>query len=174
MADTFVKIATVTVGAGGAATIDFTSIPSTYTDLCVKISTRDTSSAGSPNVKLTFNGSTSGYSNKRLLGYNGTNVASFSDTSIAYGIATLDNTSSHTSNTFTNSEIYVPNYTSSNNKSFSLDTVVENNSTTVNALGLYAQIWANSAVISSISMTPDGGFNFVQYSTATLYGISNS
>ena len=174
MADTFVKIATVTVGAGGASSIDFTSIPSTYTDLCVKISTRDTSSAGSPNVKLTFNGSTSGYSNKRLLGYNGTNVASFSDTSIAYGIATLDNTSSHTSNTFTNSEIYVPNYTSSNNKSFSLDTVVENNSATVNALGLYAQIWANSAVISSISMTPDGGFNFVQYSTATLYGISNS
>ena len=40
MATTFTKIASVTVGSGGASSIDFTSIPSTYTDLCVKLSTR--------------------------------------------------------------------------------------------------------------------------------------
>ena len=37
MANTYVAIATVTVGSGGAASIDFTSIPATYTDLVVKL-----------------------------------------------------------------------------------------------------------------------------------------
>ena len=41
---TYKPIATVTVGAGGAASIDFTSIPGTYTDLLVLISARSTRS----------------------------------------------------------------------------------------------------------------------------------
>ena len=39
---TYTLISSVTVGAGGASSIDFTSIPSTYTDLLVKISARST------------------------------------------------------------------------------------------------------------------------------------
>jgi hypothetical protein len=45
MATTFIKIASVTVGSGGAASMDFTSIPSTYTDLVIKVSTRKVQSA---------------------------------------------------------------------------------------------------------------------------------
>ena len=41
MAVTFTQIASVTVGSGGAASIDFTSIPSTYTDLCIKTSIKE-------------------------------------------------------------------------------------------------------------------------------------
>ena len=59
MADTFVKIATVTVGSGGAATIDFSSIPSTYTDLCIKHSLRNGSINVSNAIRLTINGSLS-------------------------------------------------------------------------------------------------------------------
>ena len=40
MADTYTLISSVTVGAGGASSIDFTSIPATYTDLLVKFSLR--------------------------------------------------------------------------------------------------------------------------------------
>ena len=40
MAVTHNLISTITVGSGGAASIDFTSIPQTYTDLLVKISLR--------------------------------------------------------------------------------------------------------------------------------------
>jgi hypothetical protein len=171
---TFTQIGSaVVVGSGGSATIEFTSIPSTYTDLVVKLSTRDTSIDSSPNVKMTFNGSTSGYSNRRVIGFSGTSVGSFADASIAFGIAGLDNTATHTANTFSNSEFYIPNYTSSNNKSFSMDSVIENNSSTVNALGLWAQIWANTSAITSITMTPNSG-SFVQYSTAYLYGVSNA
>jgi hypothetical protein len=36
MANTYEAIATVEVGSGGASTIDFTSIPSTYTDLVLR------------------------------------------------------------------------------------------------------------------------------------------
>ena len=56
MANTYTLIASNTVGSGGAASISFSSIPSTYTDLLVKISTRD--NTGSFNdMLLTFNGS---------------------------------------------------------------------------------------------------------------------
>ena len=36
MATTYTLISSVTVGSGGAANIEFTSIPSTYTDLLLK------------------------------------------------------------------------------------------------------------------------------------------
>jgi hypothetical protein len=36
MATTYEAIATVEVGSGGAANIEFTSIPATYTDLVIK------------------------------------------------------------------------------------------------------------------------------------------
>jgi hypothetical protein len=45
MANTFELIASSTVGSGGAANIDFTSIPATYTDLCLKFICATTRSA---------------------------------------------------------------------------------------------------------------------------------
>jgi hypothetical protein len=77
-----------------------------------------------------------------------------------------------TANTFGNVAIYIPNYTSSNNKSISVDGVGENNATTAFA-DLYAGLWANSSAITSITL-----YNiisdFAEFSTATLYGIKNS
>ena len=53
MANTYTLISSVTVGSGGASSIDFTSIPATYTDLCLVWSGR---SAGSDvDTKITFN-----------------------------------------------------------------------------------------------------------------------
>ena len=82
--------------------------------------------------------------------------------------------STATSNTFGNSELYIPNYAGSTNKSSSADAVAESNTTTVFAY-LNAALWSSTAAITSITLTPDaGGANFVQYSTATLYGIKNT
>jgi hypothetical protein len=168
--DTFIKIASVTVGSGGASSIDFTSIPSTYTDLLVKVSGRKTSTGGS-NLQMQFNGSTSGYSQRVLLG-NGSTAASYSDTSeIGFMYVT---TSSDTSNTFSSTDIYIPNYAGSNNKSVSIDNVQENNGTTANA-ALTAALWSNSAAINRVYLQiANGAGTFAQYSTATLYGIKNS
>ena len=69
MADTYVLINSVTVGAGGASTIEFTSIPSTYTDLLLYCSVRDSAtSTGVQNLYITYNSNTSGYYDRVLNG----------------------------------------------------------------------------------------------------------
>jgi hypothetical protein len=169
MANTYEAIATVTVGGGGAASIEFTSIPQTgYTDLVVKVSARE--SSGNNWFLTIFNGDTaSNYTQKNLYG-NGSTAGS-----IALGpranfyIDCLD-ASPNTANTFSSMEFYIPNYTSSNAKSMSFDGVMENNTTSINAMGLWAGLWSGTAAINSITLTQAWAAN----STATLYGISNS
>ena len=78
--------------------------------------------------------------------------------------------SSDTANTFSNNSIYIPNYTGSNNKSVSVDSVYENNATTAGQ-HLVSGLWASSAAITSVKLTEGFGNNWVQYTTATLYGI---
>ena len=165
---TMTLIGSVTVGSGGAASINFTSIGSTWTDLVVKSSIRAT--AGTSGGFLTFNGSTSGYSEKLLYG-DGSAAGSPSNSGAGFVWPFLTVPSSYTANTFSSGEIYIPNYTSSNFKSVSSDVAQENNAT-ASALYLDAGLWSNTAAISSITFT--SGSNFAQYSTFYLYGISNS
>jgi hypothetical protein len=159
------------VGSGGASAITFSSIPSTYTDLKVVISARTSDTGSQANMLLTFNGSTTSYYDKALAG-NGSSASSFSDSNSSSMPAAYVNTSGTTANTFGNYEVYISNYTSSNYKSFSVDSVVENNATSALYATLSAGLWQNTAVISSISFA--GGSNFVQYSSFYLYGIKNS
>lgn len=165
---TYVAIATTTVGAGGTASIDFNSIPSTYTDLLIKLSTR-TTGAGAADVSLRFNSATTNYSYRDLEG-NGSSVASYNGTSFLW--AGEANRGDSTASTFSNIEIYIPNYRSSNNKTISVDSVTENNGTLA-YIDLIAGLWSNTAAITSISLLLSSG-NHAQYSTATLYGIKNS
>jgi hypothetical protein len=170
MATTFIKIASVTVGSGGAASMDFTSIPSTYTDLVIKVSARKVQSGGAVNLQMLFNGSTSGYTQKTIF-RNGSTVVSYNDnTELSFMYVT---SAADTSNTFSSTEIYIPNYTSSNNKSVSVDSVTENNATG-NIMTLMAGLWSNSAAINEIRLQVYSPNTLVQYSTATLYGIKNS
>lgn len=170
MATTFTKIASVTVGVLGAATIDFTSIPSTFTDLVVKASTRDNVVASRGAFYMTFNGSSaSNYSYRELRNVDGTpsstnaSANAFIDAGRTVGLTA-------TSNTFNNVEIYIPNYAGSTAKSASIDNVLENNSTTYYS-NLTAGLWSLTNAITSIGFTCSG--NFVEYSTATLYGIKS-
>jgi hypothetical protein len=167
---TFTKIASVTVGSGGAATMDFTSIPATFTDLCVKLSGRSARSAQqADNLFITFNSNTTGYTMKALSG-NGTAASSVGYSS-RYASFSVDAAGS-TASTFSNHEIYIPNYTSANYKSYSADSVSENNATAAQS-DLVAGLWSNTAAITSISLLPEVS-TWVQYSSATLYGIKNS
>ncbi|CAB4158527.1 hypothetical protein UFOVP710_8 [uncultured Caudovirales phage] len=171
---TYTQIGTaVTVGAGGAADITFSTIPNTYTDLVIKFSGRNTGteSSGYTDGIIRFNGSTTGYAERMVVGL-GTTTTSVNQTStgIKWFFA---NSSITTASTFGNSEMYIPNYAGSTNKSVSIDTVVDNNSATVNVLALTAGLWSNTSAITSISITPGSG-NWAQYSTAYLYGVSNA
>jgi hypothetical protein len=168
MANTFVKIATVTVGSGGAASMAFTSIPSTYTDLCVKISARTNRASLADAINAALNGSSANFTYKLLEG-DGVSAYSASGTTGLVGVATA---ATATASTFGSAEFYVPNYAGSTNKSISVDSVIETNAVTAYA-DLNALLWSNTAAITSITLTPAFG-SFVQYSTATLYGISKS
>lgn len=168
MPNTFTLISTTTVGAGGSANITFSSIPATYTDLCLKISVRHSGASAGNVFLVSFNGSSANFSARFLEG-TGNAVSSASGTINRGGV---ENGSSATSNTFSNGEIYIPNYASSSNKSYSSDTTFENNSANAYALWLTAGLWADSSAITSITIQPDVGTNtYVQYSSASLYGI---
>jgi hypothetical protein len=170
MPTTFTKIASVTVGSGGAASIDFTSIPSTYTDLCMKVSLRNATSFR--NVTINFNNSSANFTLRFLRG-DGTNTFSGTYTDFgfnSFGYAPLDGTD--TTNTFNNAELYIPNYASANFKSSNLDLVTENNGSLAQAY-MQAGLWSQTTAINRLTIAPFSG-NFVQYSTATLYGIKNS
>ena len=171
MANTYIYISSVTVGSGGASSIDFTSIPSTYTDLKLVASVRSTNAQVYSVLKTTFNGSTSGYSYKIFEG-NGSSASTGNNSSLTYFPWNEGTGASATANTFGNAELYIPNYAGSTNKSLSSDGVSETNATLA-YIDLIAGNWSNTAAITSISFIPDAG-NWVQYSTVYLYGIKNS
>jgi hypothetical protein len=168
---TFTKIASITVGAGGTSGMDFTSIPSTYTDLCLFVSVRTGYSALYQDVPIYFNNNGSGYTLRRLYS-DGSTVASNTTTGGGSTVAgALGNSATSTSNTFSNCVVYISNYAGSNSKSYSIDNVTENNST-ANFQDLQAGLWANSSAINQIAVS-GAGQTILQYSTATLYGVKN-
>jgi hypothetical protein len=170
MANTFIKIASVTVGSGAPANIDFTSIPNTYTDLCVKVRARKIESGGAVNLQMLFNGSTSGYTQRALFGDGSAATSANDNTELSFMYVT---SASNTANIFSNTEIYIPNYAGSTNKSVSIDSVTEDNAT-ANLMTLMAGLWSNTAAINSIRLQVYSPNTLAQYSTFTLYGIKNS
>jgi hypothetical protein len=174
MANTYVKIASSTVGSGGAGSVTFSSIPQTgYTDLVIKVSARCTQNFG--DMLIRFNSdSGANYSMRQFRG-DGSNVSSSSSSAQTIGYAGLSIArSGYTANTFGNSEIYIPNAFGSSAKSYSVDALNENNATQADAM-LVVGLWSGTAAINSITLSTDVGYgDFTQYSTFYLYGIKNS
>lgn len=175
MATTYYKIATVTVGSGGASTIDFTSIPQTYTDLLVKISARSNTASRSTDCSIRIgNGTVSSSSIYNYIEITGDGTVAYSGSGTNNKFNTVMNANTSTSNTFSNVEFYLPNYNSSNNKTLSTDAVIESNENNgAIQVRFQAWLWSSTSAINVIQLFPAAG-DFVQYSTATLYGIKNS
>jgi hypothetical protein len=170
MANTYTLI-DKSILTGTQASITFSSIPSTYTDLLLKVSARDnnTPSANGSYYTIGFNGSTTGFTARYL---RGTGSAVTSATFNQYAGNSV--TTAQTTNTFSNDEIYIPNYAGSNNKSYSSDAVVETNAAGAFAT-LIAGLWSNTAAITSLKIeAAGGGFLFQIGSSFYLYGIKNS
>jgi hypothetical protein len=160
-------ISSVTVGSGGAASIDFTSIPQTYTDLVLVLSAR--SDAANPYVAVKFNASaTSDYSRRWLYG-DGSSAASGSVSGLTSAtVAMLAARSDATASVFGNSELLIPNYALTVAKTGSGNNVNENNATSAFS-SLTAISRSATDAITQITLTLGAG-NFAQYSTAYLYG----
>jgi hypothetical protein len=167
MAVTYKLIETVTVGSGGAASIEFTSIPQTYTDLKVVISSRtDKNTGNASDITVQFNSTGTTYTNRNLYG-DGASAASNAPSYIG-----STSQATNTASVFGNLEIYIPNYTGSTQKSYSTDSVQETNATTSYQF-LNAGLWNGTGAITTVSFALVSG-NFVQFSSASLYGIKNS
>ena len=165
---TMTLIETITVGSGGASSIEFTGIPQDGVDLMILISGRGSRSATDSQLRVAFNSDTaSNYDVVKLTGESGSVTSSaFNFTSAIFGEMSA---ATATANTFGSSSAYVSNYTSSAAKSISTDSVTENNATQ-NKITIAAASWSGTAAITSLLLTTN--VSFVEHSTASLYSIS--
>ena len=164
--ETMTLISTVTVGAGGAASMTFSSIAGTFTDLQLVVSARTAQGAIADGIGLALNNSFSSISQRLLYG-TGTSAGSETSTVPVYGYGSGNTV---TSNTFGSMTFYIPNYAGSTNKSVSVDSVGENNAAAAFS-SITAGLWSNTAAVTSLVLVTNSGANFQQYSTASLYGI---
>jgi len=173
MANTYMQIgSTVTVGAGGTATISFSSIPATYTDLKLVLSLRQSSSALNADVYIDVNSDNStSYSTRTLVG-SGSAVSSGNYSANNALVTFQTPAATATTSAFGNAEVYITNYSGSTNKTFSIDEVCENNAQAAD-MRLMAGLFSKTTAISAIRLTAVGT-SFVQYSTASLYGIKKN
>lgn len=174
MPNTMTLINAVTVGAGGASTVSFTSIPATYTDLVIKLSIRCERGVEATALGLYINNDSAGNNTMKLTYGTGGTTDNLTYSGRADIVAGYMNAASSTASTFANIEIYIPNYLSNSAKSMSYDFAREQNAQS-STLGLGANRWNVSSPITSFSFSDiGGGTNISQYSTAHLYGIKNS
>ena len=170
----FESIATVTVGSGGASSIEFTSIPSTFQHLQIRGIFRESRSLTSTGgMELRLNGDTASNYAYHLLYGNGSSAAATGASSQAIGYAVNIPRNSETASAFAAAVIDILDYGSTSKTK------------TVRAFGGYdgnntngivmvdSTLWNNSAdAVSTILLRPPAAAgNFVQYTTATLYGI---
>jgi hypothetical protein len=168
-----VPIYTQTVGSTAIGAFTFSNIPSNYTDLLIKFSARENGVTGPFYVGnwFRFNGdSSSSYSNTQIYA-NGSSASSNRESSQTLVRVATTPTGSTTANTFGNTDVYIPNYTSSTFKQLICDSVSENNNSFSEQFPV-AGLWRNSSAINSITIFPQVAFT--QHSTFTLYGIKNA
>jgi hypothetical protein len=165
----FVSIATVTVGSGGQANIEFTGIPSTYTHLQLRGILKRTS--GSFDVDtFQFNGDTgSNYTYHNLYG-DGTSVGNSGsgNVTVCYGLVTPGTTQG--AGNFNSFVLDILDYKNTNK----FKTARSISGTDSNGSGypwMSSSAWRNTNAITSIKFTPASG-NYEQYTSIALYGVT--
>lgn len=151
-----------------AASVSFTGIPGTFSDLSLLATARsNTNGSGVDYFFIRFNGVSTNLSGRSLYAQNSSTVVSI--TFAPYGRLTE---STFTANTFASTSIYIPNYAGNTNKSFSVDTAQENNST-AQLIDIVAGLWSSTAAITQVDLVPNVG-SFASGSSFFLYGINKA
>lgn len=171
---TLTKIETINIGAGGSAAFTFTAIPATYDDIYIVLSGRSDRSNIEDFLKVAFNSDTSDGNYSGILMYGQGSGSAGAETFTSAGVPRYaGNTvgATATASIFSNVGIYIAGYRSSRNKTYSVDMVTENNAT-ASRIQMATGVWANNSAITSVSLATAFG-TLVQYSSATIYGVSN-
>ena len=158
------SIATATVGSGGSSSISFSSIPSTYTHLQIRLMTL--TSGVNTDIVMRFNGDTgNNYSQHYLYGGGAGSGGSGGSGSANYAIpGILGGTSAPSSGVC---DILDYKNTSKYKTVRAISGDDQNGS---GYLFFYSSAWLNTSAISSITITPGAGV-FNQYCHFALYGV---
>ena len=171
----FESIATFTVGSGGSSSISFTSIPSTYKHLQVRILARSNRSAATDPIKINFNNDTTAgnyYRNHFLKGDGATATANVFSTNTYCSIEVMP-AATATASIFAAVVLDVLDYTSTNkHKTLRSLCGLDTNSSTGQIL-FQSGLWYPStiAAINRIDLAPVAGTSFTEYSHFALYGV---
>ena len=167
--NSYESISTVTVGAGGSSSIDFTSIPSTYKHLQIRAITRD--DGGVYNTyRVRYNGDTAAnYSVHAMYGQNVSTVDQFGNANQT-GIIVYATPGAVASGIFGAQIIDILDYADTNKYKTqrSLGGVSENNDN--NLITVMSGSWRSTSAVTSINIAANGA-TFQQYSQFALYGI---
>ena len=177
MATTYVLISS-NILSSSQTSVTFSSIPTTYTDLVLRSSVRHNGTGG--NVwyfGAQFNSITGTvYSDTFLVTDSSSVIPTGSTNDNAFSVhAGTQVQNNYTADTFSNTELYIPNYRSSTDKPWSSHLINENNAGTYNYLGFCAGLTQTSQPITDILIKPNGSVGgFAAGSSFYLYGISST
>jgi len=168
MTSSITKIQTITVGSGGAISIDFTNIPQTYTDLKIVYSARDTAAYGTLRVAYNNDGTVGNYAYRQFY-REATTVVGDSQNELFFGNVAKN---SYTASTFGTGDVYIANYASSTLSKPTLGDAASQTNGTTAIVGNFLGNYAPTTAITRVTLSLFSGSNFTEFSSATLYGIS--
>jgi hypothetical protein len=161
-----VFIETFTAGSGGASFLQIQNIPQDGLDLLLKISARKSTTNYQGNITINGPQASNTFAAAGLYG-NGSSTTVYDNPNSGSGGYIYQGASNYTANTFNNTEIYISNYTTSEYKPISIDTVNENNAQTAFA-GIFSNTWKSAAAVTEIRIYD----SLVAGSTISLYKIT--
>ena len=177
-ATSFESIATVTVGSGGAANVEFTSIPGTYSHLQVRGIVRSTTTAdGRASFSLRINSDTgSNYAKHNLIG-DGASVSAEgqANKTSMFANAFMIPSATSTASVFGGFIVDILDYANTNKYTTCRNLIgFDNNGTSPlpGRVGLESGLWMNTNAVTSLKFTTDS--NWAQYTHFALYGIKGA
>lgn len=153
-----------------AATVTFSSIPTTFSDLVFRITGRSTVPSGTYDTGYLYNGTA--FSSTKIQGINTTISSSRTTGTDAQGGGIWVPNATTAANIFGSTEVYWPNYQSTVSQPVYIYSVAEQNATNAPIL-LTALLWQSTSALSSVLVFAGAG-SFVAGSTLSLYGIKNT
>lgn len=167
------SIATLS-GNGSASQLTFSSIPSTYTHLQVRLIARGTRSFPSEQLYIRLNGDGgNNYAYHYLYGEYGASVAVGAQASTNTFLVNEFPAANETANIYSTSVIDLLDYTnSSKNKTFRSLSGYDNNGNTSNYIGkvwVGSGLWMNTSAVTSLTVLSNGAF--ASGTRIGLYGI---
>ena len=147
-------------------------VPTGYSDLRLVMSLRSSNPEGVGVIYFNSDTTNTNYTVRRMLG-EGSGTPSSATANYPY--IYYMNPSNDTANAYSNHEVYISDYLSSNPKTFLATGARENNG----IYGVIAQVpgrWSSTAAINSLTIKPynEGGASFAAGCTFTLYGITKT